>query len=127
MWQTLRLVQSLLKLMDLPWAAPDYSTVCHRQKSLDVKVHYLPSSLGLHLLADSTGIEFLGEGEWKAKKHAAERRSQWLKVHLGIGADTLQIRAIVVTTNEVGDSPVRTDKSDQSNQSLTISSPAKRF
>ena len=60
----------------------------------------------LHLLVDSTGIKFLGEGEWKTKKHGAERRRQWRKVHLGIDADTLQIRAIVVTTNEVGDSPV---------------------
>ena len=58
------------------------------------------------MLADSTGIKFLGEGEWKTKKHGAERRRQWCKVHLGIDADTMQIRAIVVTTNEVGDSPV---------------------
>lgn len=58
--QTLGLVQSLLKLMGLPWAAPDYSTVCRRQKSLDVLVHYRPSSQGLHMLADSTGIKFLG-------------------------------------------------------------------
>ena len=104
--QTLGLVQSLLKMAGLPWAAPDYSTVCRRQKGLDVRVHYRPSRNGLHLLVDSTGIKFLGEGEWKTKKHGAERRRQWRKVHLGIDADTLQIRAIVVTTNEVGDSPV---------------------
>lgn len=104
--QTLGLVQSLLKMAGLPWAAPDYSTVCRRQKGLDVRVHYRPSRNGLHMLADSTGIKFLGEGEWKTKKHGAERRRQWRKVHLGIDAETLQIRAIVVTTNEVGDSPV---------------------
>ena len=75
--QTLGLVQLLLKLMGLPWAAPDYSTVCRRQKSLDVLVHYLPSSQGLHILAESTGIMSLGEGEWKTKKHGAERRRQW--------------------------------------------------
>ena len=39
-------------------------------------------------------------------QHGAERRRQWRKVHLGIDAETLQIRAIVVITNEVGDSPV---------------------
>lgn len=42
------------------------------------------------MLADSTGIKSLGEGEWKTKKHGAERRRQWRKVHLGIDADTLQ-------------------------------------
>ena len=41
--QTLGLVQSLLKMAGLPWAAPDYSTVCRRQKGLDVQVHYRPS------------------------------------------------------------------------------------
>ncbi len=104
--QTLGLVQSLLKMAGLPWAEPDYSTVCRRQKGLDVRVHYRPSRNGLYILADSTGIKFLGDGEWKANKHGAERRRQWRKVHPGIDAETLQIRAIVVTTNEVGDSPV---------------------
>ena len=104
--QTLGLVQSLLRMAGLPWTAPDYSTVCRRQKSLEVQVHYKASTKGLHMLADSTGIKFLGEGEWKTKKHGAERRRQWRKVHLGIDAQTLQIRAIAVTTNEVGDSPM---------------------
>ena len=36
--QALGLVQSLLRLAGLPWLAPDYSTVCRRQKSLDVRV-----------------------------------------------------------------------------------------
>ena len=107
--QTLGLVQSLLRMAGLPWPVPDYSTVCRRQKSLHVQVHYRASEKGLHLLADSTGIKFLGEGEWKTKKHGAERRRQWRKVHLGIDAQTLQIRAIVVTTNEVGDSPIAAD------------------
>jgi IS5 family transposase len=104
--QTLGLVQSLLRMAGLPWPVPDYSTVCRRQKSLEVQVRYRASDKGLHLLADSTGIKFLGEGEWKTKKHGAERRRQWRKVHLGIDAQTLQIRAIAVTTNEVGDSPM---------------------
>jgi hypothetical protein len=28
----------------------------------------------------------LGEGEWKTKKHGADYRRQWRKVHLGIDA-----------------------------------------
>ena len=57
-------------------------------------------------LVDSTGIKFLGEGEWKRKKHGAEYRRQWRKVHLGIDASTLEIRAIEVTDNSVGDAPM---------------------
>ena len=55
---------------------------------------------------DSTGIKFLGEREWKRKKHWAEYRRQWRKVHLGIDANTLGIRAIEVTDNSVGDAPM---------------------
>lgn len=47
----------------------------------------------------------LGEGEWKTKKHGAEYRRQWRKVHLGADAQTLEIRAITVTDNSIGDAP----------------------
>lgn len=60
----------------------------------------------LHLLVDSTGVKMLGEGEWKTKKHGADYRRQWRKVHLRIDAQTLEIRAIEVTSNSVGDAPM---------------------
>ena len=90
----------------LDWKVPDFSTVCRRQKTLQVQLHYRPSTTALDLLVDSTGIKFLGEGEWKRKKHGAEYRRQWRKVHLGIDAQTLEIRAIEVTDNSVGDAPM---------------------
>ncbi len=31
---------------------------------------------------DSTGLKFLGEGEWKRKKHGPEYRRQWRKLHV---------------------------------------------
>lgn len=45
----------------------------------------------------------LGEGEWKTKKHSADYRRQWHKVHLGIDASTLEIRAMEVTGNSIGE------------------------
>ena len=94
--QTLGLVQSPLRMASLDWVILDYSTVCRRQKSLKVQVRYKTGFKGVHMLADSTGIKFLGEGEWKTKKHGAECR--W---HLGINAQTPQIWAIAVTSNKV--------------------------
>jgi len=44
------------------------------------------------LPVDSTGLKFLGEGEWKRKKHQPEYHRQWRKLHTGIDAETLQIR-----------------------------------
>ena len=63
---------------------PDYSTLSRRQKTLQVQLPCRRSGDGpLDLLIDSTGIKFVGEGEWKRKKHGAEYRRQWRKVHLG--------------------------------------------
>ena len=104
--QSLGLVESLLRLAGLDWRVPDFSTVCRRQKDLSVKQPYRPSTTALDLLVDSTGIKFLGEGEWKCKKHGAEYRRQWRKVHLAIDARTLDIRAIEVTDNGTGDAPM---------------------
>ena len=88
-------------------AALDYSTVCRRQKSLDVRVHYhSQAATACACLPTPAASSFLGEGEWKTKQHGAERRRQWRKVHLGIDVENMQIRAFVVTTNEVGDSPI---------------------
>ena len=65
-----------------------------------------PTTTGLDLLVDSAGIKMIGEGEWKTKKHGADYRRQWRKVHLGIDAATLEIRAIEVTDNATGDAPM---------------------
>ena len=87
-------VQSLIKLCGLNWTAPDYSTLCRRQKHIDIVISYQKSSDGLHLLMDSTGMKFLGEGEWKRKKHGPEYRRQWRKLHIGIDTKTLLGRTL---------------------------------
>ncbi|MBE5528305.1 hypothetical protein A9J41_12380 [Laribacter hongkongensis] len=101
--QTIGLIESLIKLAGLDWQVPNFSTLSRRQHSIAVKILAQQHGRGLQLLIDSTGIQFLGEGEWRRKKHSAEYRLQWRKVHLGVDADTLEIRAIEVTGNGVGD------------------------
>ena len=104
--QTIGMVESLIQLSGLDWPVPDFSTLSRRQKTIEVSIPYRPQTGALHLLIDSTGIKFRGEGEWKRKKHGAEYRRQWRKVHLGIDAETLEIRAIEVTDNSAGDAPM---------------------
>ncbi len=84
---------------------PDFSTLSRRQKDLQVQIGYRASP-ALHLLVDSTGVKMLGEGEWKRKKHGADYARRWLKVHMGIDAQTLEIRAIEVTDSSAGDAPM---------------------
>lgn len=100
---------SLLKLAKLDWPVPDYTTLCRRQKTLTVSLVSRARAGGLHLLVDSAGIKMMGEGEWKTRKHGASYRRQWRKVHLGIDAETLAIRAIEVTTNAIGDAATLPD------------------
>jgi len=104
--QTEGLVASLLKLAGLAWPVPDFSTLCRRQKTLTVQIPYRPSTGALHLLIDSTGIKAAGEGEWSTRKHGASRPRSWRKVHLGIDAETLEVRAIEITGSRVGDGPM---------------------
>jgi IS5 family transposase len=118
--QVTGLVASLLKMAELDWPVPDYTTLCRRQKTLPVDLGGRPSSGGLHLLVDSTGIKMMGEGEWKTRKHGASYRRQWRKVHLGIDAETLDIRAIEVTTNAIGDAPTLPDLLSQIPEDETI-------
>ncbi|WP_374663499.1 IS5 family transposase [Acinetobacter sp.] len=106
-------VQCLINLSVLDWTAPDYSTLYRRQKHIDITISYQKSSDGLHLLVDSTGLKFLGESEWKRKKHQPEYRRQWCKLHIGIDAKTLQIRAVQLTTNNVSDSQALSDLLNQ--------------
>ncbi len=95
-----------MRLAGLDWRVPDFSTVCRRQKTLRVQLPYRASTTALDLLVDRTGIKFLGEGECKRKKHEAEYRRQWRKVHLGIDAHTLEIGAIKVPDNSLEDAPM---------------------
>jgi len=58
---------------NLDWPVPDYTTLCRRQKTLAVQIPYRRADGPLNLLVDSTGIKFLGDGEWHAptKQRAA--------------------------------------------------------
>jgi hypothetical protein len=67
--QTTGFMESLLQLIGLDWAVPDFSTLSRRQKTLAVNIPFRRSQGPLHLLIDSTGIKVEGEGEWNARKH----------------------------------------------------------
>ena len=107
--QTAGMVASLLKLAGLDWPVPDYSTLCRRQKTLAVQIPYRRADGPLDLLVDSTGIKFLGDGEWQARKHGPQGRRQWRKVHLAMDTATSDIRAVEFTPSSDGDSPVLPD------------------
>ena len=107
--QTTGFVESLLSLIGLNWEVPDFSTLSRRQKTLAVNVPYRGSKEPLHLLIDSTGIKIEGEGEWNARRHGGPKRRVWRKIHLGIDEQRLEVRAVEITGNHIGDAPVLPD------------------
>ncbi len=97
---------SLIRLAGLDWPVPHYSTLSRRQKNLTVEIPYRSCGEPLHLVIDSTGLKVLGEGEWKVRKHGADQRRVWRKVHLAIDADSHDVRAVEMTDHRHGDSEI---------------------
>lgn len=104
--QTTGMVASLLKMAGLDWAAPDYTTLSRRQKTLAVQIPYRRAVGPRKPLVDSTGIKFPGDGEWPAGKRGVQGRPQWRKVHLAMDTATSGIRAVEPAPSCEGDSPV---------------------
>ena len=111
--QTTGMVASILKMAGLDWPVPGFSTLSRRQKTLAVQISSRRAPGPLNLLVDSTGIKFLGDGEWLARKHGTHRRRQYRKVHLAMNTATGDIRAVEFTSSRDGDSPVLPDLLDQ--------------
>jgi len=111
--QTTGMVASILKMAGLDWPVPDFSTLSRRQKTIAVQLSSRRAPGPLNLLVDSTGIKFLGDGEWLARKHGTHRRRQYRKVHLAMDTATGDIRAVEFTSGREGDSPVLPDLLDQ--------------
>ena len=99
-------VNSIFELMDAPLRSPTYSCISKRAKT--VEVNYRKQSRGpiAHIAIDSTGLKVFGEGEWKARKHGAEKRRTWRKLHLAVDTSTHEIVRAVVSTVSVGDNEV---------------------
>ena len=100
------LLDSLFELMSVPLCAPDYSAVSKRART--VKVAYRQPSKGkvTDLVIDSTGLKVFGEGEWKVRKHGAEKRRVWRKLHLAVDPARHDIVAAEVSLENVHDTEV---------------------
>lgn len=98
--------QSLRDLAFAELPVPNYTTVCRRAQALQVKLPVIHSDEPLHLVVDSTGAKVCGEGEWKVRQHGYSKRRTWRKVHLALDANTGQLRAALMTHQDVADGEV---------------------
>lgn len=95
--QTEGFTHSILRLLKLPVVVPDYTTLCRRRLGLSIQLQRLPKDV-VAVIADSTGLKFYGEGEWKVKKHGAGKHRMWRKLHLDLDRDG-EIRVSLLTGN----------------------------
>ena len=104
--QTQGFIQSLLDLMGLALAVPDYSTLSRRQGALRVGLpKKQTNSLGspMHLVVDSTGLKVYGEGEWTVRQHGWTKRRTWRKLHVGVNEATGEVVAQTLTSHRIDD------------------------
>jgi hypothetical protein len=101
--QTTGFVESLLRLIGLDWAVPDFSTLSRRQKTLKVNIPFRGSEGPLHLLIDSTGIKVEGEGEWTEEGQQTVRGTvcptmaqAWRRQTQGLAQDPYRHRREIV-------------------------------
>jgi len=100
--QTEGLLTSLVRLMNVDIAVPDYS--CLSKRSIDLRLERLASTVtaGSHMLVDSTGLKVYGKDEWNQEKHGIKPQRTWRKLHLAID-EKHQIIASDLTEKSVGD------------------------
>src|SRR5271170_2960437 len=101
--QTEGLIGSVIGLLGLDLAVPNYSTLSRRAKTLEVPPPRRTSSGPLHLLVDSTGLKLGGAGEWLVEKHGTSRRRSWRKLHIGVDAGSGQIAAVELSRKDIDD------------------------
>ena len=101
--QTQGLIQSILAIMKMELQVPSYSQLCRRQARINAFTPPTSPSEPLYIVLDSTGLKVYGEGEWKVKKHGADKRRTWRKLHLAMDEATNQVHAVELTTNAISD------------------------
>src|SRR3954465_1025261 len=100
--QTEGLIGSIIRLLGLPLAVPDHTTLSRRAETLEVP-RPRSGSGPVHLLVDSTGLKLCGQGEGLVEKHGTKARRSWRKLHLGVDAETGRIEAAELTGHETDD------------------------
>jgi hypothetical protein len=97
-------MHSLVKIMAIGVPVPDYTTICRRQRKINVPcTSRKNNNEPLHIVIDSTGLKVFGEGEWKVRKHGYSKHRMWRKLHIALDPASGQIMSHSLTTNSVTD------------------------
>jgi Transposase DDE domain len=101
--QTEGLGRSLVKLMQVDVAIPDFTSLAKRAAKLKVSLDVLPSEGPIDIIVDSTGVKILGAGEWRSDAYRQPKRRTWRKLHLSLNAASQEIVAECLTSKKRDD------------------------
>ena len=74
---------------------------------MNIRLPLLTKSNKGHVISlDSTGLKIHGQGEWNRKKHKQTDRREWVKMHLAVDNESMQILAVESTADDVHDCEV---------------------
>ncbi len=101
------LINSLLKLADIPLICPHYTCISRRAKQVEVSFKTKTKGEIQYLAIDATGLKVYGEGEWKVKKLGTDgKRRVWRKLHIALDTSTHEIVAAELSASNVTDAEV---------------------
>jgi IS5 family transposase len=95
---------SLLSLIGVDIACPNYTLFCKRGKEVAELLPKLTSRKPLEIVVDASGLKIYGEGEWKTFKHGRDKKRRWIKVHVGVDPKSGECLSISITDERKGDS-----------------------
>lgn len=101
--QTEGFVASIVALLGIRLAVPDYTTMNRRARTVEVPLAAGNQQGAIHIVVDSTGLKVYGEGEWKVRQHGISKRRTWRKLHIGVDESSNLILSAAVTTNACDD------------------------
>jgi len=99
-------IESILKLIKVNLHSPHYSLFSKRAAKAASMISKLSNRKPLEIAIDSSGLKLAGEGEWKVKIHGADKRRNWIKIHIGVDTRTQELVAAIITDDKAADSTI---------------------
>ena len=85
---------------------PNFRSIWYRvsrmkESDIDFRIRPLKPGEKIELVLDSSGVKKVNDGEYRTMKY--DKRKGWLKLHISVNADTIEILTEEITEDDVGD------------------------
>ncbi len=98
-------LNSIITLLKVNIKIPDYTTLCKREKSLNINIGNIKKESPLHIIIDSSGVSVENQSEWYNTKFSNKniKKRVYRLLHIAINEHTGKIISSKLTTNRESD------------------------